>query len=61
MGKRSYKQFKVDAKKGGALNQIKSQKYHEKYLKEKKDIYLIGIEFDSSEKNISYFQWEILS
>jgi hypothetical protein len=54
-------EFKVDAKKGGALNQIKSQKYHEKYLKEKKDIYLIGIEFDSCEKNISYFEWELLS
>ncbi len=51
-------EFKVDGKKSEALNQIKDKKYHEKYLDEKKDIYLVGIEFDSKQKNISNLQWE---
>jgi hypothetical protein len=42
-----------------ALNQIKSKKYHEKYFSEKKDIYLVGINFDKEIKNISNFQWEL--
>ncbi|PCJ18984.1 MAG: hypothetical protein COB02_09365 [Candidatus Cloacimonadota bacterium] len=41
-----------------ALNQIKLKKYHQKYLSENKDIYLIGINFDEKEKNISKFEWE---
>jgi hypothetical protein len=43
-----------------ALKQIKEKKYHEKYLSEKKDIYLIGIEFSKEEKNICFFEWESL-
>jgi len=38
--------------------QIKDKKYHEKYLDQTKEIYLVGIEFDESEKNISNFEWE---
>ena len=41
-----------------ALQQIKERKYHEKYLSEKKNIYLIGIEFDKKKKNISKFECE---
>ncbi len=51
-------EFKVDGKQGEALQQIKEKNYHEKYAKESKHIYLLGIEFDSSEKNISAFEWE---
>ncbi len=49
-------EFKVDAKEE-PIKQIKERKYYEKYLKENKDIYLIGMVFDSRERNIS--QWEI--
>jgi len=41
----------------GALNQIKEKKYYKKYL-ENKEIYLIGINFDKKERNISKFEWE---
>ncbi len=49
-------EFKVDDK--SALNQIKDKKYHEKYLNEDKNIYLIGIEFSSTNKNISLLEYE---
>jgi len=48
-------EFKVGNK---ALKQIKERKYYEKYLNENKEIYLVGIEFDENEKNISNFEWE---
>lgn len=51
-------EFKVDGKKGEALSQIKDKKYHEKYLSEDKNIYLMGIEFNSVDKNISNFEVE---
>ncbi len=41
-----------------ALAQIKERQYHQKYLSEKKDIYLIGLEFDETDKNISTFEYE---
>ncbi len=41
-----------------ALQQIKERKYYEKYLSENKDIYLVGIEFDEEERNISEFEYE---
>jgi len=41
-----------------ALKQIKENKYAEKYLDEGKDIYLVGINFDDNEKNISKLEWE---
>jgi len=49
-------EFKVGG--GEALAQIKEKKYHEKYLNENKDIYLVGINFAEKEKNISKFEWE---
>ncbi|MEA2050926.1 MAG: ATP-binding protein [Campylobacterota bacterium] len=49
-------EFKVDGK--SALQQIKDKKYHEKYLDDKKDIYLVGIEFDTKERNISKVEYE---
>ena len=49
-------EFKIGDKY--ALKQIKEKKYYEKYLNENKDIYLVGINFDKNEKNISFFEWE---
>ena len=50
-------EFKVDGK-GSALEQIRTRKYQEKYLHEKRTVYLIGIDFNAQEKNISGFAWE---
>ncbi|MFA6144923.1 MAG: AAA family ATPase [Sulfurimonas sp.] len=50
-------EFKIEGK-GNALVQIKENNYATKYLNHNKDIYLIGIEFDTKEKNISGFEWE---
>jgi hypothetical protein len=49
-------EFKVG--KDNALAQIKSKNYAQKYLNEKKEIFLVGINFDSEEKNICGFEWE---
>jgi hypothetical protein len=51
-------EFKVDDT--DALKQIKGKNYHQKYLKEGKDIYLIGIEFDSKERNVKVMEWELI-
>jgi RecB family endonuclease NucS len=48
-------EFKVDKAEEEALAQIKSRKYYEKYLTEQKTICLLGIHFDSSQRNISGF------
>ena len=32
--------------------------YHQKYINQDKEIYLIGINFGEKEKNISEFKWE---
>lgn len=52
-------EFKVDGN-GGALQQIKEKDYQRKYLTESKNIFLIGIDFNSDEKNISNFEWELI-
>ncbi len=49
-------EFKVDGT--SAISQIKEKNYAQKYLNENKDIYLLGIEFDSVEKNITKLGWE---
>jgi len=53
-------EFKVDGKKGEALKQIKERDYAQKYLNKSKEIYLVGIEFSSEEKNVVNFEWEML-
>jgi len=50
-------EFKVD-NPGEALKQIKEKGYHEKYLSGNQEVYIIGINFDSKEKNITEFEWE---
>ncbi|MDX9814603.1 MAG: hypothetical protein RBS91_08110 [Sulfurimonadaceae bacterium] len=40
---------------------MKTKNYAQKYLNENKPIYLVGINFDESEKNITEFEWELSS
>ncbi len=42
-----------------AIKQIESKKYYEQYLLAKKKIILVGVSFDSSERNIS--EWKVSS
>ncbi len=41
-----------------AIEQIKNKKYFEKYISDSENLFLIGIEFDELEKNISHFECE---
>jgi len=54
-------EFKVDTKES-ALAQIKAKKYYEKYLIEAKnnqqELYIVGICFDSKQKNIIEYEWK---
>ncbi len=49
-------EFKVDKK--GALEQIKSKEYFQKYLSSRKEIYIVGVEFDSNSRNVVGYAWE---
>jgi Holliday junction resolvase-like predicted endonuclease len=49
-------EFKVGS--DDALSQIKSKNYAQKYLNDAKDIYLVGINFDEENRNITKFEWE---
>jgi len=51
-------EFKVGNE--NALQQIKDKKYHEKYMNENKDIFIVGINFDKEKKNIDKFEWKKL-
>jgi len=50
-------EFKVD-QPGRALEQIKEKGYHGKYRDTGREIFLIGISFDSGKRNITDFAWE---
>ncbi len=52
-------EFKVDSK--GAIEQIKNRNYHQKYMSEYNEIYLIGVEFDSQKRSLARFSWERIS
>ena len=43
-----------------AIQHIETKKYYEKYLSENNKIYIIGIQFDSEERNIINFEWKSL-
>jgi len=49
-------EFKVD--KGGALEQIKQKNYQAKYTQSYNEIYIIGVEFESKERNLVKYEWE---
>ncbi|MCD5405959.1 MAG: PD-(D/E)XK nuclease domain-containing protein, partial [Desulfotomaculum sp.] len=53
-----FKVIKNEKEKGTALKQIKEKKYHEKYVDERQEIYLVGMEFGEEERNIVNFEWE---
>ncbi len=53
--------FDLKTDGSGALKQIKEMKYHEKYLSENLPIYLVGIEFDTKERNVATLEWEKIS
>ena len=52
-------EFKTDG--SSALSQIKERNYHQKYLSDNLPIYLVGIEFDTKERNISKIEYEIIN
>ena len=51
-------EFKLDKSAQKALEQIKNQKYAEKYKLLKKPIVAIGLVFDSKTRNIVEYAWE---
>ena len=54
-------EFKVvglDTGKNSALEQIKTKGYHEKYRADADEIFMIGVEFDRTERNIVRFEYE---
>ena len=50
--------FELKVDKKGALEQIKEKEYVGKYLSSGKEIYIVGVEFDSESRNIVGFDWE---
>ncbi len=52
-------EFKIDASAEKALSQINDKKYFEKYLDHKKKLILVGVNFDTKERNIS--EWKALT
>jgi len=53
-------EFKVDRKENEpkALQQIKDKNYADKYKSENKEIWLVGVEFDSVSRGVSVAEWE---
>jgi hypothetical protein len=54
-------EFKVDMPAEAALEQCHTKRYHEKYLADGRPITLIGIHFDSKERNIVGFETETIT
>jgi hypothetical protein len=52
-----FKVLKDEKEKGKALDQIKEKEYYKKYLNYDK-VYLIGIEFDKTKKQIANFEYQ---
>ena len=50
-------EFKIEGK-GDALKQIRDNNYASGFTNQNKDIYLVGIDFDTNKRNISKFEWE---
>lgn len=44
-----------------AMNQIKRKRYYEKYILEKKQIFLVGVGFDNENRNINDYEFEEFS
>lgn len=52
-------EFKLNASPKVALAQIHEKKYYERYLVEKKEIYLVGLNFEYATKTITYVTEEL--
>ena len=53
-------EFKFNQSAEKAIEQIKEKKYYEPYMKEKKTIHLLGINFSTEEKNILEWKDEVI-
>ena len=53
-----FKVIELISSQGKAIDQIKTKKYHEKYINDSDEIYLIGVEFSRETRNIVNFEWE---
>ena len=53
-----FKVIKSENEIGTALQQIRDKNYADRYKGLRLPIYLIGIEFDKSSRNVSFFMWE---
>lgn len=53
-------EFKLDGTAKDALQQIKKTQYYQKYRQSKKEIYLIGVNFDSSKRSIGDWKMSIV-
>jgi len=51
-------EIKMKSNVKNAVQQIREKKYHEKYLNNDKEVFLVGIEFDEGDKNLSQFETE---
>lgn len=49
-------EFKVNG--SGALKQIKERGYFQKYINDYNEIYIVGVEFDSKERNLVKCEWK---
>lgn len=52
-------EFKIDSSAEEALKQINNEKYFEKYLDKEKKLILVGVNFDTRERNIS--EWKTVT
>jgi hypothetical protein len=53
--------MKIDKSKEAAIEQIKTNKYYQKFVSRNKKVVLIGISFDSKQRNIDSWLSESLS
>ena len=55
-----FKAINESTQQGTALAQIKAKNYQQKYLSAEKTVYLIGMEFEKQQRNLSFFETENL-
>uniref|UniRef100_A0A7C4RSH4 AAA-ATPase-like domain-containing protein n=1 Tax=Desulfatirhabdium butyrativorans TaxID=340467 RepID=A0A7C4RSH4_9BACT len=53
-----FKVVEIDGVSNKAVEQIRKMRYWERYLGNAEEIYLIGVEFSSTDRNIVGFEWE---
>jgi len=53
-----FKAINEQTQQGTALAQIKAKNYQQKYLSEGKIVYLVGMEFEKQQRNLSFFETE---